>query len=588
MSLMMLKPAAKMWRLMPFQRDMADRLANELGIHSILAHLLLNRGCRDATSARRFLEAPLTDLEPPHRLPGATDAAARLCRGIQQRRSIMVYGDYDVDGVCATAILYRLFRLLDVPVAFYVPHRLESGYGLKSEPLREFAAAGVQTVVTVDCGINNVEEAAEAHRLGLELIITDHHEMTSALPAADAVVHPRLPGYDSEFPWLSGAGVAFKLAWAIAQQVSGGERVKAHFRDFLLDAVSLAALGLIADVMPLQAENRLLVKHGLARLSRNPLPGLQALLESAKISSSPPPKAEDVAFRLAPRLNAAGRLGCARLVVDLLTTQSSTRARELANYLDAQNRERQTLERRITQHAREMLACSEDADRPAIVLAHDEWHPGVIGIVAGRLAELYGKPALVVASGMSPATGSGRSVPGLDLHAALSDCATELISFGGHAGAVGFRIMPDRLPAFREKFCEIVASKRPSASSTILNLDLEVPLSALTPDLVRQMERLEPFGHDNPRPRFLAGNLHLVGEPKLVGGGERHLMFRVRQNETIYQAVAFGMADRLPELTSAQGQCSLAFTPRINNWRGMTTVDLEVVDFQPGPRASLG
>jgi single-stranded-DNA-specific exonuclease len=579
----------KTWRLLPFDRGAADQLASQLGITSVSAQLLLNRGYRDVHSARRFLEAPLSDLEPPHRLPGATEAAERLRWAVEKKRRMMIYGDYDVDGVCATAILYRLLRFLDVPVEFYVPHRLETGYGLKAEPLREFAANGIETVVTVDCGINSVAEATEAGRLGLELIITDHHEVGTELPSAAALVHPRLRPSEPTTSELSGAGVALKLAWALAQQVSGSDRVEARFRDLLLDSVALAALGLIGDVMPLRAENRLLVKHGLARLQQGTMPGVKALLETAKIATDRRLKAEDVSYRLTPRLNAAGRLGCARLVVDLLTTLSEERARELATYLDSQNRERQALERRMTEQAREMLEASNDVQRPALVLAHDEWHPGVIGIVAGRLAEIYGKPALVIATGTSPATGSGRSIPGLDLHAALSLCASELIGFGGHPGAVGFRILPERVAALRDKFCEVVATRHsPGSTGSVLTLDLEVPLNAMTPGIVREIERLEPYGHENPRPRFLAGALQIVGEPKLVGGGDRHVSFRVRQNESIFRAVAFGMADRLNELLSDEGRCCLAFSPRLNAWQGTVSVDLEVIDFQPGPRAILG
>ncbi|MCX7702057.1 MAG: single-stranded-DNA-specific exonuclease RecJ [Gemmataceae bacterium] len=583
------KPTAKTWRLLPQDRPAADRLAAEVGISPVSAQILLNRGVRDASSARRFLEAPLTDLFTPDKLPGAAEAADRLGQCVQNRERVVVYGDYDVDGVCATAILYRLLRILGVPAEFYVPHRIEEGYGLKVEPLRQFAADGVQTVVTVDCGINSHVEAAEAQRLGLNLIITDHHEIGARLPQASAVVHPRLPEGDAPFVELSGAGVAFKVAWALAQKVSGGERVAGHLREFLLDAVALAAIGLIGDVMPLREENRVLVKHGLNRLRTAPLPGLRALVEASGISLEKPLRAEDVAFKLAPRLNAAGRLGCARLVVDLLTTFSEQRARELASYLDQQNRERQTLERRITSHARELLADSRELDRPALVLAHEDWHPGVIGIVAGRLADRYGKPTLIVAKGMNPATGSGRSVPGFDLHAALAACSSELLSFGGHAAAAGFRILPERIDSLRQKFCDVVAASwSPHASRDVLTLDLEVPLHVLTPGLLRELDRLEPYGAANPRPRFLAGDVSIVSVPQRIGGGERHLTFRVRQHTTTFRAVAFDMADRLDELMSEGGQCCLAFAPKMNTWQGMQNVELEVVDFQPGPRAVLG
>ena len=585
-----MRSTAKTWRLLSDDRAAAERLAGEVGISTVIAQLLLNRGVRDKASARRFLESPLTDLLPPDQLPGVTDAAGLLGRAVERKERVVVYGDYDVDGVCATAILYRLLQILGVPVDYYVPHRIDEGYGLKIEPIRQFAAADVQIIVTVDCGINSHDEAAEARRLGLCLIITDHHEIASEIPPAAAVVHPRLLPREGPGAELSGAGVAFKLAWALAQRVSGGAKVARHLREFLLDAVALAALGLIGDVMPLRDENRVLVKHGLARLRSGPLPGLRALLQRAGISPDKEVKAEEVAFKLAPRLNAAGRLGCSRLVVDLLTTASEDRARELADYLDQQNRERQSLERRITSHAHELLAQSEEMNRPALVLAHGDWHPGVIGIVAGRLADRYGKPTLIVATGTNPATGSGRSVPGFDLHAALSACASELLSFGGHSAAAGFRISPDRIDSLRQRFCDIVAASRCRNENPagLLTLDLEVPLHVLTSGFVRELDRLEPYGAGNPRPRFLAGDLQIVGRPRRIGGGERHLTFRVQQHATTFRAVAFDMADRLDELMSAAGKCCLAFVPRINIWQGMQSVELEVIDFQAGPRATLG
>jgi single-stranded-DNA-specific exonuclease len=403
------------------------------------------------------------------------------------------------------------------------------------------------------------------------------------------LVHPRLPGGEYPFGGLSGSGVAFKLAWALCQQISGSEKVEPRFREFLLDATALAALGLIADVVPLHDENRIFVKHGLNRIRTVPSVGVRALLESAGLQPGAPLKAEDVAFKLAQRLNAAGRLGCARLVVELLTTTNPMKARELALYLDGQNRERQSLERKITAHAKELLADPALAELPAIVLANAEWHPGVIGIVAGRLAEAFGKPTLIVSSRCDPAPGSGRSIPGFALHEALAACDEVLCSHGGHSAAAGFRVALNQLDELRQRFCDHTGRHFPTGiPAPTLTLDAEVPLSALTFGLVKEIDRLEPYGAQNPRPRFLAGGLQIVGEPKRIGGGERHLSFRVRQQGSAIRAVAFGMAERLAELLSAGGRCCLAFTPRINEWNDMRNVEIEVSDFQPGEQARLG
>ncbi len=288
---------AKVWQLLPHDPDKIQRLAQLLRVSPIAAQLLINRGLSDRDQAVRFLESPLSGLHPPDRLPGISAAADQLHRAVQEKKKICIYGDYDTDGITGTAILWQLLHLLDVPVEFHVPHRLEDGYGLRVEPLRQFAQRGVQVIVTVDCGITAVEEAEEARRLGLELIITDHHEYQTQLPRADVLVHPRLPGSDYPFGGLSGAGVAFKLAWTLATRISGSDKVSPPLREFLLDGVALAALGLIADVVPLQDENRIFVKHGLARIRTSPSIGVKALLESAGLAAGRAIKAEDVAFK---------------------------------------------------------------------------------------------------------------------------------------------------------------------------------------------------------------------------------------------------------------------------------------------------
>src|SRR5208283_1033817 len=293
--------------------------------------------------------------------------------------------------ITGTVILWQALRLINAQADFYVPHRLDEGYGLNAEALRQIAQSGAAVVITVDCGIAALEEADEARRLGLELIVTDHHEMKERLPDAAVLVHPRLPGHSYPFGGLSGAGVAFKLAWALCQKACGSEKVSERYRNFLLDSVVLAALGLVADVVPLHGENRVFTRHGLHRLRQAPSIGLKALLDSAKLGEKNTLLADDISFRLAPRLNAVGRLGWARLVVELLTTSSQPRAVELARHLEAQNEERQRLERRILIQAREQAAALDLDASPALVLASPDWHAGVIGIVAGRLVEQYAR-----------------------------------------------------------------------------------------------------------------------------------------------------------------------------------------------------
>ena len=312
---------AKRWRIHNHDPQRIEDLARAAGVPAVVAQLLLCRGIHQPHLAREFLECRWAGLRDPQELPGVTLAAERLHAAVADRRRIMIYGDYDVDGVTGTSLLWQCLKLLGADVGYYVPHRIDEGYGLNCEALTTLAADGARVLVTVDCGIASLKEAEHARELGLELIVTDHHEFASGLPTATAIVHPRLPGHSYPFSGLSGAGVAFKLAWAVCQCASQAKKVSPHMKDFLLQAIALAALGTVADVVPLVDENRLLVRHGLASLKQYPTLGLATLMKVAKLEKDKL-ASEDIAFTLAPRINAAGRLGQARLAVELLTTQS--------------------------------------------------------------------------------------------------------------------------------------------------------------------------------------------------------------------------------------------------------------------------
>lgn len=589
-------PPTKRWRLLAHNRDAVDQLARSLRVPPLVAQLLLNRGVGTTEHARRFLDCPLSGLYPPFMLPGVGEAADRILSAVAAGRRICVYGDYDVDGVTGSSILLGCLSRLGATADLHIPHRLTEGYGLNRDALRQIAAVGASVVVTVDCGIASLEEAQEARRLGLELIVTDHHEMKAELPDAAVLVHPRLPGTNYPFGQLCGAGVALKLAWALAQKKCGGEKVNDVFREFLLDAVAMAALGVVADVVPLTDENRIVVHYGLNRIKTKPPLGIDVLREVAKVAPDDL-RAQDIGFRLAPRINAAGRMGQARLAVDLLMATERTRAVDLALHLDRLNDARQTLERQSVARAKELIALGDHARAPALVLADAQWHGGIVGIVAGRIAETYARPTLIVTlpgektQGLHSelAVGSGRSFGGLALNLALEACSHLLIGHGGHAAAAGFRLRPENLEAFRERFCEVVAKHFPDGPPPPeLVLDAEAPLSSLTLRVLDDIDRLEPYGADNRRPLFLAGGLRVDGEPKVVGKSSTHLQFRVRQGQTVMKAIGFGMAGRKDELLSEGGACSLVVVPKRNEWQGRASVDLEVVDFQPGSEARLG
>ncbi len=578
---------AKHWRIHSHDPDHIARLVRGAELPAVVAQLLIGRGVTDPRDARVFLDPKLSALRPPEELPGCAEAARHIHEAVAAGRRIVVYGDYDVDGMTATAILWLCLRMLGAEASYYVPHRVDEGYGLHADAVRKLAAESAGLIVTVDCGIGSVEEARLARQLGVDLIITDHHEPSAVLPEAAAIVHPRLPGANYPFGGLSGSGVALKLAWAVCQQASQAKRVGQRMRDFLLQAVGLAALGTVADVVPLVDENRVLVRHGLSSLANQPTLGIAAMMKLAELDKKRQLDAEDVAFTLAPRLNAAGRLGQPLLGVELLLTDRPARAAELAQYLDGLNGQRQTIERSIQLAAgKQARADGDPPAEPALVLAERGWHPGVIGIVAGRLAEKFHRPVVLIAwdaMGAKPGVGSARSIPGFNLHAALQACGDYLVSSGGHAAAAGLRIDEDRFDAFRAAFCEAVEQQLDrSACTPELAIDAEVPLSAFTLRAVEQIDRLAPFGEGNREPLMCASGVTLDGPPKAIGGG-RHLSLRVKQDNITLRAVAFGGGDWAEPLAGLTAPMDIAFRPIINHFRGRRSVELRLVDWKPGP-----
>jgi single-stranded-DNA-specific exonuclease len=577
---------AKSWRICPHDSSLVAQLERVAGVSSVLAQLLAARGITEPDAIRSFLDPKLTGLRDPDLLPGVADASERIVAAIGQNRPIAIYGDYDADGVTATALLYRCLSLLGADVRYYIPNRIDEGYGLNDDALRQLAAQGAKLVVTVDCGIASAAEAQTALELGLELIITDHHSFGPVLPRAAALVHPRLPGSEYPFDGLCGAGVAFKLAWAVCQRANRAKRVSERMRAFLVQAVGLAAIGAVADVVPLVDENRILVAHGLVSLKEQPTVGLAALLKVVELENKPCFDSDDIAFTIAPRLNAAGRLGQAQLAVELLTTESPSRAAALADYIHELNASRCSLERSmyLAAHKQVQQYFDPEAD-PALVLANHDWHPGVIGIVAGRLAEKYHRPVVLISldkMGVKPGMGSARSVPGFNLHEALSACGEHLLSHGGHAAAAGLRIDETRIDEFRAVFCEH-ASTMIGAAQRVANLtiDAEAPLSSLTLQSVRQIERLAPFGHGNSRPLLCASDVQLAEPPKRIGEGGRHAALRFRQHQIAIRGVAFGQGDWADELARHDGPVDIAYRPIINHFRGRNSVELQLADWKP-------
>ena len=572
------------------QMELPD-LGREAGVSSVVAQLLICRGICDPSAAKEFLDPKISGLRDPELLPGLSAAADRIHAAVAAGKQITVYGDYDADGMTATAILLGCLQLMGAKADFYVPNRIDEGYGLNDEALRTLAQRGTAVVITVDCGIASVNEARTARELGLELIITDHHEMAAQLPEAAAIVHPRLSGHNYPFSGLSGAGVAFKLAWALCQRACQAKRVTDAMRSFLLQAIGIAAVGTVADVVPLVDENRILVHHGLHSLCQRPTPGLAALMKLIKLDQKAALDCEDIGFMLAPRLNAAGRLGQAQLGVELLTTESAERAAALAEYLHELNSSRDSLERSIYLAANKQVQQEFDPEHnAALVLAGRGWHAGVIGIVAGRLAEKYNRPVVLIAQdelGVKPGIGSVRGVAGFHVCQALAACSKLLASHGGHAAAGGLRIEDRQLGTFREQFCQIAATQiREEERTAELWIDAETILSALTRDTVEQMERLAPFGEGNRRPLLCASGVRLAEPPKRMGKNSQHLALRLDQHGVKLRGVAFGNGDWADELSAAEGIFSFAFRPVINNFNGRRTVELHIADWRAAEPAA--
>jgi single-stranded-DNA-specific exonuclease len=570
----------KRWRIAQGDARLARELADAVGATAIVGQVLANRGITDRADARAFLQPDLNQLHDPSMFPEMEAAARRIRKAVDDNERIAIYGDFDVDGITATCILMRCLRFLGAEAAVHIPNRLEEGYGINSAAVRQLAADGVKLLVTVDCGITAAPEAALARELGMEVIVTDHHEPGSLAPSDCILVNPKLPGCSYPFRDLSGAGLAFKLAWAIGQSFANGGRVEPRFREFLVDSLSLAALGTIADVVPLHGENRVIAAFGLRALAASRAVGIKALCDVASVGGGNI-TAFDVAFKLAPRLNAAGRLGSALEAVEMLATDDPARAAEIAQRLNSENSRRQKVQERMLAEAVEMVEASGGVeDRPCIVLAKEGWHAGVVGIVASRLVETYWRPVVLLVLEGDVAHGSGRSIDEFHLHEALTACSRHLVKYGGHARAAGLRLQRENLQGFTDSFFDVAAAAlRPEELAPTIEIDAELELSAVNRALAEELARLAPFGEGNREPLFMARNVEVHSEVRRMGTSGRHLSFWVKQGDASFRATAFGQGDLAEELERVR-RCAIAFVPRVNIWRGKMSVEVDVRDIQ--------
>ena len=587
----------KQWIIQPADSRSAQ-LAKALKVSPLLAQVLINRGVTDVGAGSVFLRPKLTELICPEKMPGAKKAVSRIKQAIENKEKTTVYGDYDVDGITGVSILWQILKMFGADVDYYIPHRIEEGYGLNAEAIRSLRKSGTSLLITVDCGATALDCAELAAQLGLELIITDHHQPGDQLPKAVAIVHPAMDkSYANQDS--SGSMVAFKLAWAIANKfnpvrsrcltsngVNAGRKLEPELREFMLSATSLASMGTIADIMDLRGENRVLTSYGLKSLPLCRLPGVQALIESAGLTGQGLDSFH-IGFRLAPMLNAAGRMGHARLAVELLTSKSQIRSTQIAEYLKEQNDQRRRCERKIFEQACEMIVQQglHHPDRKSIVLAESNWHTGVIGIVASRIVDKFYRPTIMITCGRANTTnsiaqGSARSITGFDILGAISACSQHLASFGGHKMAAGITIEPEKIRRFADEF-ENYARKNLSEEDIVakLYIDAETQLGRFSKDAVAQLQMLGPFGQGNPKPVFATKAVRLASPPRRVGAKGDHLALALTDNTAAIRCIGFGFG-KLEKKLLEQEFFNVAYQPQLNTYNGSTNVQLVLTDIR--------
>ena len=567
----------KQWQFKNPDINKSLALAAELGISLLGAQLLVNRGLKTAAEAHTYLYPQFADLHCPFKLAGMEKSVARVQQAIQRGEKIYIYGDYDTDGTTATALLLNTFREMDVPAAYYIPNRFTEGYGLSKETVEKIHEKGAKLLITVDCGIKSVEEVKLANALGIDVIITDHHQPDPEVqPPAHALISPKVSGNEYPYPELAGVGLAFKLAHGLIGDTP-----------FLRSLLDLVALGTVVDIAPLTGENRVLSRLGLDALNKRGRPGIAALCEVSGFGAEKPLLGQSLSFGLGPRINAAGRIHTADKVVKLLTTESKDVAKRYASELNYENRERQKLEASIRDEAQAIINRETDESTKGIVVASDRWPEkaqGVVGIVASRLLEIHHKPVFVLVIRGEEATGSGRCIDGMNLADSLNSCTHLLVKHGGHAAAAGLTLKTRNIRKFKEAFnAYACANLSDEALQPKLELDFETSLSVLTLKTLRELEKFEPFGSQNPEPRFKAHRVKISGSPTLVGKERQHLRMFISNGTTKLCAIAWRKGEHLITFKRPNTSLDIAFSPQINEWNNTLSIQLTLQDWQIYP-----
>ena len=562
----------KVWSFSTDEDGKIAALSKDLELSEIIAALLINRGINNLEDAKMFFNPVEDQFHDPFLLADMDKAVEIILSHVKRNTHILIYGDYDVDGTTAASILYLALLELGARVTYYIPRR-DEGYGLSSKGIDSARQVGIGLVITCDCGITSHEEIDLAKSFGMGVIVTDHHEVTDTLPNADAVVNPKRPNSSYPFKFLSGAGVALKVIQALRKHAMSDNWYAREYYD-------LAAFGTAADIVPMTGENRVIVSLGLPVIFKRRRIGLKALLDSSGFSKDKI-TLMDVVFNLAPRINAVGRIGEAREAVELFTTNDPERAKQLANKFDQMNKERRAIDQKTYIEAEQQLLARYDPDQPCgAVLYADGWHQGVIGIVASRLTEKYYRPTVMISLDGDIGKGSGRSIPGFNLHAVLKECSDLLIGFGGHEQAGGLTIKRSNLQDFVDKFDDVVTSKLTADLMTKkIKVEAILNFSDINRKLLKIIERLEPYGPENARPVFVSKGALPAGEATIVG--ENHLKLKFKQKNRTIDAIGFNMAEQLTNvLNPPVGGMDIAYELEENSWNGNKYIQIILKDLK--------
>jgi single-stranded-DNA-specific exonuclease len=561
------------WILAPQpDREILKDIEKKFNVSKTIATIFYNRGIRSSEDAKQFFKPSWDDLHDPYLMKDMDLAVDRILKAMKYKERVFIYGDYDVDGITATSLLYLFLKHLGIEPFYYIPDRLKEGYGLSVSGIQKAASIGATLVISVDCGITGVEEIAKAKELGIDFIVSDHHEPGERLPEAVAILDPKRKECDYPFKELAGVGVAYKFVQAVTQKLNMGEEVAREFID-------LVALGSAADIVPMIDENRLIVKKGLEKINQNARHGINALAESSGLKGQKIGTGQ-IVFILAPRINAVGRLGNAERAVRLLITRSDQTAKSIACVLESENRNRKCIDEKTFQKALKLIESDFDieSDR-AIVLAQEGWHSGVIGIVASRIAETFCRPTVMITIENGIGKGSARSISNFDIYSALKQCEMYLTEFGGHRYAAGLTIKLDKVKAFREEFQKVVAQELQDKDLVQkLFIDTEITLPEINEKFISILNRFAPFGPQNMRHVFLSHNLQVVGSPRIVG--TNHLKFRVRQGGEVFDAIGFNLGGLLYRLTPGEESLDMVYVIEENYWDGQSKIQLRVKDLK--------